>query len=107
MDTLRTGLSDAVNELNKLLRTTNDVDLEARIRRLRRIYFALWEEVIRQDIDNDTHEFKGAIDQLAAAQKTASDAKNNVENVAKAINAAVSAAKAVDQVVKLGIDLSA
>ena len=107
MATLRSGISDAVNELNKMLRDTRDPDLEARIRRLRRIYFALWEEVIRQDIDNRTHEFKDAIEQLAAAQKAASEARNDAERVAKAINAAVSAAKAVDKVVKLGIDLIA
>lgn len=107
MDTLRTGLSDAVNELNKLLRATQDPDSEARIRRLRRIYFALWEEVIRQDIDSQTLEFKDAIGQLAAAQEAASEAKKDAEKVAKAINIAVSAAKAVDKVVKLGVDLLA
>ena len=107
MATLRTGLSDAVNELNKLLRATKDPDMEARIRKLRRIYFALWEEVIRQDIDNQTHEFKDAIEQLSAAHKAVLEAKKDVEKVAKAINTAVSAAKAVDKVVKLGIDLLA
>ncbi len=107
MATLRTELSDAVNELNKLLRITKDPNLEARIRKLRRIYFALWEEVIRQDIDNQAHEFKDAIEQLSAAQKAVLEAKKDVEKVAKAINTAVSAAKAVDKVVKLGIDLIA
>lgn len=107
MATLRTGLSDAVNELNKLLRATQDSDVEARIRRLRRIYFALWEEVIRQDIDSQTYEFKDAIEQLAAAREAASEAKKDAEKVAKAINSAVSAAKAVDKVVKLGIGLLA
>jgi hypothetical protein len=62
METLRANISDAVNELNKLLRKTTDPEEEQRIRKLRRIYFALWEEVIEQEIDSRTPEFKEAID---------------------------------------------
>jgi len=107
MTTLRTCISDAVNELNKLLLTTQEPELEARIRRIRRIYFALWEEVIRQQINSLTPEFKDAIEQLDLAEKAASEAQKDVQEVAKAINAAVLAVKAVDKVVKLGIDLLA
>jgi hypothetical protein len=107
METLRGNLSDTVNELNKLLRLTHDPDMEAKLRRLRRIYFALWEEVIRQDIDNRTPEFKDAIESLQVAHAAILEAKEDIETVANAINRAVAAAKTVDLVVNLGIDLLA
>ena len=107
METLRGNISDAVNELNKLLVKTTDPEEEQKIRKLRRIYFALWEEVIKQEIDSKTQEFKEAIDSLKVAHDAAVQAKKDIEKVAEAINRAVSAAKAVDRIVKLGIDLLA
>lgn len=107
METLRVGISDTVNDLNKLLRRTTDTELEARLRKLRRIFFALWEEVIKQEIDNRTHEFKDAIESLTAAKTTAEEAIKDIAKTADAINKAVAAAKTVDKVVKLGIDLLA
>ncbi len=107
MDTLRRWISDTVNELNKLLRMTTDVDEEKRLRRLIRIYFALWEEVIKQDIDNGSYKFKDAIEALKQACSTIEKVSKDIAQIADAINKAVSAAKAVDKVVKLGIDLLA
>jgi hypothetical protein len=107
METLRVTISDTVNELNKLLRETTDAEEEQKIRKLRRIYFALWEEVIEQEIDSRTPEFKEAIDSLKIARDAAIEAKEDIQKVAEAIDRAVSAAKAVDRIVKLGIDLFA
>jgi hypothetical protein len=107
METLRGNISDTVNELNKLLRKTTDPEEEEKLRKLRRIYFALWEEVIKQEIDSKTHEFKEAIDSLKAAYDAAVEAKEDLAKIAEAINKAVAAARAVDRIVKLGIDLLA
>ena len=107
METLRGNISDTVNELNKLLLKTTDPEEEGKIGKLRRIYFSLWEEVIKQDIDSRTHEFKEAIDSLKVAHDAAVQAKEDIAKIAEAINRAVSAAKAVDRIVKLGIDLLA
>jgi len=107
METLRGTISDTVNELNKLLREITDPGEEQKIRKLRRIYFALWEEVIEQEIDSRTPEFKEAIDSLKIARDAAIEAKEDIQKVAEAIDRAVSAAKAVDRIVKLGIDLFA
>jgi len=105
MATLRSGISDTVNELNKLLIKTRDSEEEAKIRKLRRIYFALWEEVIKQDIDKRTMEFKDATEALLIAEQYIEKAKSNIGEIADAINKAVVAAKAIDKIVKLGIDL--
>jgi hypothetical protein len=107
METLRRNISDTVNELNKLLKETTDPEEEEKLRKLRGIYFALWEEVIKQEIDNRTQAFKEAIDSLKVAHDAAVQAKEDLQKVAEAIDRAVSAAKAVDRIVKLGIDLFA
>ena len=107
METLRENIRDTLNELNKLLRKTTDPEEEEKLRKLRGIYFALWEEVIKQEIDNRTQEFKEAIDSLKVAYDAAVQAKEDLQKVAEAIDRAVSAAKAVDRIVKLGIDLLA
>jgi len=107
METLRSGISDTVNELNKLLRKTTDPEFETRLRKLRRIFFALWEEVIKQEIDNRTYEFKEAIEALTASEAAIEEAMKDIAKIADAINKAVAATKAVDKVVKLGIDLLA
>lgn len=103
--TLRSGISDTVNELNKLLLKTLNPEEEAHLRKLRRIYFALWEEVIKQTIDNRTFEYKDALEALSIAENSLEKAKSDIEGIADAINKAVLAAKAVDKIVKLGINL--
>lgn len=107
METLRGRISDTVNELNKLLKKTTDPEEEEKLRKLRGIYFALWEEVIKQEIDSGTRAFKEAIDSLKVAYDAAVKAKEDLQKVAEAIDRAVSAAKAVDRIVKLGINLFA
>jgi hypothetical protein len=107
METLRGNISDTVNELNKLLLKTTDPEEEQKIRKLRRIYFSLWEEVIKQEIDSRTHEFKEAIDSLKVAHDAAVQAKEDLQKIPEAIDRAVSAAKAIDRIVKLGIDILA
>lgn len=107
METLRRNISDTVNELNKLLKKTTDPEEEEKLRKLRGIYFKLWEEVIKREIDNRTQEFKEAIDSLKVARDAAVQAKEDLQKVAEAIDRAVSAAKAVDRIVKLGIDFFA
>jgi hypothetical protein len=107
METLRSNVSDAVNELNKLLLKTKDSEEKKKIRKVRRIYFALYEEVIKQEIKSNTHEFEEAIDSLQVARDAAVEAKKDINKIAEAINKAVIAAKAVDKIVKIGINLLA
>lgn len=103
--TLRSGISDTVNELNKLLLNTRDPEEEKRLRELLDIFFALWEVVIKQIIDNQTTEYREALEALSEAENYLEKAKSSIEDVAEAINKAVVAAKAVDKIVKLGIKL--
>ena len=103
MDTLRGTISDAVNNLNKLLLQTLDDSQEKSIRSLRDIYFQLWQEVILQELDNSTQEFRSAIEALKAAMQISADAQKDLKKITKVIELANSAAKAVDKIVKIGI----
>jgi hypothetical protein len=102
-ETLRRYLSDVVNEIHKLIELAPDEQTEALLRRQRSDYFALWEEVIKQDIDQRTPLYRDALRSLKAAAKAARAAKADIAKVAKAINQAAAAAKTVDKIVQLGI----
>lgn len=101
--TLRQALSDVVNDIHKLIELAPDEETEELLRRQRRIYFALWEEVIKQELDRNTPLYRDALESLKAAGAAAQQAKADLAQVADAINKAVAAAKAVDKIVQLGI----
>jgi hypothetical protein len=105
MESLRKGISDTVNELNKLLRLTSDPEQETRLRQLRRIYYLLWEEVIEKEIDKNTADYKAALDSLDLANETIETAKRDIKKIAEAIDKAVAAAKAVNKIVDFGFDM--
>ena len=99
------SISHAVNELNKLLLVTISEEDEHQVRKLRRIYFDLFEAVIIQEIDNKTQDFKEAMTALNSARNAAKKAKRDVEKLTGAIQKAGIAAKAVDKIVNIGIKL--
>lgn len=104
-ETIRANLANAVNDLNKLIPIEPDPAQRERLRRVRRAYFALFEEVIKQVIDRNSVEFEDSIEELQLAQKTLRTAKGDIEGIAEAIRRAVIAAKAVDKIVKVGVDV--
>lgn len=99
--TLRGGLSDLVNELNKLRNNIGDSDQQDSIQKILRILFMLWEEVIYQQIDSNTSAYETALSSLGDAEKAAKYAIEDIGKVADAINSAAKAAKAVDKVVNI------
>jgi hypothetical protein len=105
-DTLRSNLSDAVNEINKLIATTTDPDQLRQLHCLREFFFDLWEAVIKQDIDNTTQLYLTSITLLQQSEAAAKAAQADMAKVADAINKAVAAAKAVDKVVQLGLNIA-
>lgn len=107
METIRQNLVNLINELNKLLILTTDPEEEEKIRRARRVSLSLLEEVIKQEIKSNTREFREAISSLKEAQDAVETAKQDVKKISDAINRTVLAAKAVDKIVKLGINLLA
>lgn len=98
---LRTGLSECVNDLNKILNNIDDAAQQDKILRLIRVYTTLWDEVIRQDILNNTPKYEKALDKLKKAEAATKQALEDMAEVATAIKRAASAAKAVAKVVGL------
>jgi len=107
METLGTEISDIIREINKLLRHTRDLEYESSLRKIRRIYFALLEKITKQEIDSQTHEFKDAIKSLAIARSTIEEAIKDITKTADTINKLESAAKVIDKVAKVGVNLLA
>jgi hypothetical protein len=101
--TLRGSLSDSVNEINKLILSGVPPAEEEKLRKLRKAYFKLWEAVIVNIIDNNTALYKEAIASLQEATKAATAAREEIGKVSMAINKAVKAAQAVDEIVNAGI----
>jgi predicted metal-dependent hydrolase len=103
MATLRVTIVDTINELNKLLPRTKDEGEKRKLRLLRNFYFNLLTEVLRDEIDSNTDEFKEAIGMLEDAQASIAEAKNDIARVAEVINQLNKGARAIDRVVKIGI----
>ena len=95
----------AVNNLNKLLAVTEDPIERKKIARSKDAYILLLRDVINQDLDNEAELFHKAISGLKEATAIAKEAKDDISKIATAINKAADAAKVVDQLVKVGIDL--
>ncbi len=105
MKTLRRSIVDAINELNKLLSLTKDEEQKQAIYKLKRILYTLLDEVIKQDLSNNTPLFQDALESLKEATEVSKKAIKDLEKVVDAINKTALAAKAVDKVVNLGIGL--
>lgn len=101
METLRAGIGDLVNELNRVRNNIGDPDQQLQLQKIIRVLFALWEEVIAQEVDRNTEAFEEALRALEEAEAEAREAIEDINKVAEAIGKAVTAARAVNGVVRL------
>ncbi len=100
METLRVQISNAVNELQKMLKFLSGGEEETRLRRLRSLYFGLWQQVILQEIDNQTAEYRAAVESLLRASDTAQAAQEDKNLVSAAIAELDQAVAAVEKVLR-------
>lgn len=105
METIRQNLTESAQLVGELIAVTTDQDDLKKLLRLERLIFALWREVIRQELDKTSADYLRAIEDLKQAQKSAKEAVEDLTKIADAISDIVMAAKAVDKLVKLGIDM--
>lgn len=103
--TIRSGISDLVNVLNKVRNNTTVAQEQIDLQKLINALFILWQQVIFDQLDKKTQDYKDAIRSLNDAEKEAKAALKDLGEVANAIKTATSAAKAVDKVVKFAIKL--
>jgi len=105
-DTVRSALSEAVDEINKLISVSTDPDQARQLHCLREIFFDLWEGAIKAEIDDAAPIYTDAITQLQQSESAAAAAQADISKIADAIQKAVSAAKAVDKVLNLGLQIA-
>jgi hypothetical protein len=103
--TIRSGISDLVNILNKVRNNTTVAQEQIDLQKLINALFILWQQVIFDQLDKTTQDYKNAIQSLNDAAKEAKGALKDLNKVADAIKTATAAAKAVDKVVKFAIKL--
>ena len=100
METLRVHISNAVNEVQRLLKTEVAPEAEVRLRQLRSDYFYLWQQVILQSLDNRSPEYTTALQTLRQARDAAETAQTDLAGIEEAIRLLEAGAKAVRAVVR-------
>lgn len=107
MSTLRSSLTDALNELQLLL-TTDITDQERDIIRKRiRILFMQLDEILVQSISDSTAEFDQALAALQNTVQAAEEAINDIDKVANVINKTADAIGKLEKILKMGIQIVA
>jgi hypothetical protein len=103
--TIRSGISDLVNVLNKVRNNTTVAQEQIDLQKIINALFILWQQVIFDQLDKTAADYKAAIKSLNDAEKIAKGAFKDLDKVADAIKTATAAAKAVDKVVNFAIKL--
>lgn len=103
--TIRSGISDLVNVLNKVRNNTTVAQEQIDLQKIINVHFILWQQVIFDQLDKTAADYKAAIRSLNDAEKIAKTALKDLGKVADAIKTATAAAKAVDKVVNFAVKL--
>jgi hypothetical protein len=103
MSTIRTGIADAINEINKLIAGGASAAEAKQLRKQRLLLMAQLTEVLEEEIRKDTKKYKAALDALDQATREAKAALDDVDKVAGTIRKVATAIKKVESVIKLGI----
>lgn len=102
---LRTGISDLVNDLVKILNNTTHAEQQTALQKIINALMILWQQVIFDQLNQQSSDYQAAIASLDEAQEAAGQAKTDLDHVALAIGKATTAAKAVDKVIKFAVKL--
>jgi folylpolyglutamate synthase/dihydropteroate synthase len=100
-DTLRSGIGDLVNDLNKVRNNTTNAQQQQDLQKILNVLFMLWQQVIVDTLDANDAKYKTALASLNDAEKSAQQAVGDMSKVANAIATATTAAKALDKVVNV------
>jgi hypothetical protein len=104
--TIRGGISDTVNTLNKLRNNTTIPEEQIKLQKLIDLYFFLWGQVIYDQIDSSTPIYKQAIKTLKEAEKAAADALAGIEQVSEVIKIAAKAAQVIGSIIGIAVGIA-
>jgi hypothetical protein len=103
--TMRSGISDLVNVLNKVRNNTTVAQEQIDLQKIINALFMLWQQVIFDQLDKADPDYKAAIAALNDAEDLAKAALKDLKQVVDAIESATAAAKAVDKVINFAVKL--
>lgn len=103
--TLRSGISDVVNDLNKARGAVSDPFVQVKIQKVLRQLFIVWEFTIIEQMDRTSDDYKDAIEKIKAAKVDAKAAVKDIERVEEAIKSAIKAAKAIDKIIDIALKI--
>lgn len=103
--TLRSGISDLVNDLVKIGNNTTNADQQTALLKITNALMILWQQVIFDQLNAQTSDYKTAIASLDDAKAAAAAAKKDMDGVVQAIKKATAAAKALDKVINFAVKL--
>jgi len=92
-------LNSLVEDLNALIRASNDQSQQAQLTKLRDAFDAMSDQAVHQLFDTASADFGNAITALNTAKADVDAGAADVEKVGDAISSAVKAANAVDKLV--------
>ena len=104
---IRSGIGDLVNDLVKVLNNTTNATQQTELLKIVNALMILWQQVIFDQLNKETADYKAALASLDTAKEAAVQAKKDLDNVAEAIKRAAAAAKAVDKVINFAVKLLA
>lgn len=105
MATIRSGIGDIVNDLNKAQRTITDPFVQIEIQKVIEQLFVLWRLTIIEEMEKTSQDYKTALEKIKVAKADAKAAVKKMEKVKDAIKSANAVAKAVDKIIKVAIKL--
>ena len=103
--TLRSGISDLVNDLVKIGNNTTNADQQTALLKITNALIILWQQVIFDQLNAQTNDYKAAVASLDDAKAAAAAAKKDLDGVAQVIKEATTAAKAIDKVINFAVKL--
>ncbi len=95
--TLRSGISDLVNDLQKIALDSDDPEVQTRIQYQVRALMLLWQEVIFESLNSTSADYKAAIKSVNQAKVDAAAAVRDIQQIAAAIDKAAKAIKKIDK----------
>ena len=95
--TLRSGISDLVNDLQKIALDSDDPEVQTRIQYQVRALMLLWQEVIFESLNSTSADYKAAIKSVNQAKVDAAAVVRDIQQIAAAIDKAAKAIKKIDK----------
>lgn len=102
---LRTGISDLVNDLQKVAINTTNAQQQIELSKIINALMIIWQQVIFDQLDLTSKDYKDALTSLGASKKAAAEAKKDLDKTVDAIKKATESIKAIDKVVKFALKL--